>query len=643
MDHALRPDTDYRPDIDGLRALAVMVVVLYHYKLGPFIGGFTGVDVFFVISGYLITRILWREMSIGHFSIVTFYERRFRRIVPPLLTVVVFVFGFGWYVLLPSDFQSLGGQALAGILGFSNLYFWWTTDYFARAASMRPLLHTWSLGVEEQFYLIWPLLLLSVWIGSKNFKARAVTVMMILIVIAISFITSIFAVTRDPVSAFYLPLFRAWELALGGLLVFAPPIASRLTREALSLTGVVLVIGSALFISSEEPFPGWLALPPCLGAAMIILPRSGGSVASKVLGTKPLTWIGKISYSLYLWHWPILVLFRHESFGQYPDRLMSSVLLTISLLLATATWVVVETPARNPQTLKRRQLALVGTPLIMILAFVAVTVVKLEGVPSRLPDNLIVEEKALRSPLRERCHQRRSFEPLRSCVLGDQKVAPDTVVWGDSHGVELSDALGESYRRERRSLLSITLSGCPPALGYASAARPSCGINNAEVLKYILEGVPSAGVVVIASYHFVHLQRVGKQYADGLVETVRRLTSAGKKVVVVGPIPDFAEPIPLVAARMAWRGHNEGPSITRSAWDTKTSDVLSMLSLLTGIDGAQVVDVSGVFCDQNRCLFTKHGRPLLFDDNHPSLEGANEISTLLRSKLDLLKDTSFIR
>lgn len=333
----------YRADVDGLRALAVLPVIAYHMGIGGIPGGFTGVDIFFVISGYLICGIIFNSAMAGNFSYLDFYKRRCLRILPPLFVVLLATLIFGYYHLLPAQFTDLSNSALAALLSASNIFFWKTTGYFDGPADLKPLLHTWSLAVEEQFYILFPIVLLLV---IRLFRHRTTQVM--LLVIAGSLLLSVYGVTRKPTFTFYMLPTRAWEMALGGIIAIAGLEAktarySTNLKHVMSLAGLGLILFGFLWLDTTMPFPAWNALYPCLGSFLIIL-AGQQSVVSRLLALKPVVYIGMISYCLYLWHWPIIVYAR--MFFNFEPGVRELVILALTFTLAVASRYLIEIPFR---------------------------------------------------------------------------------------------------------------------------------------------------------------------------------------------------------------------------------------------------------------------------------------------------------
>jgi len=369
----------WRSDIDGLRAVSVLAVILYHYQMLPFLsGGFVGVDVFFVISGYLITSIIVREVAEERFSFLDFYDRRVRRILPATLATVFLTLLAGYFILLPGSYAVLGETSAYAALGLANFYFLWNTDYFDAAAEMQPLLHMWSLAVEEQFYLFWPILILLV---HKCFarSARALPLFLLTAVLA-GFAMAIWVVSNDSKTGFYMIHARAWELALGGLLVYAPVITRRVVADLASAIGMALVLGSMFLLNTKMAFPGWNALYPCLGAALILWPKAANTWVARGLSIAPMVFIGKISFSLYLVHWPLLVLYRHYGTGKMPGLSEALILTVLCFVIAYLCWRFVEQPFRQPRHGRVLNVS-VGATAMCFVAVLGAGVLNQKGLP----------------------------------------------------------------------------------------------------------------------------------------------------------------------------------------------------------------------------------------------------------------------
>lgn len=344
---------DYRREIDGIRALALIPVILFHAGFETFSGGFVGVDVFFVISGYLITTIIMAELEKGKFSILNFYERRARRILPALFLVMFVCIPFAWFWFLPSDIRDFSQSLVAVSVFVSNILFWRESGYFDTAAELKPLLHTWSLSVEEQFYVLFPLFLILFWKLGKRW---------ILVTLGIAFFASLavaeWAAYAKPLAAFYLLPTRGWELLIGSFAAFYLSQTNRkgfgkITREFGGWLGVVLILYSVFAFNKETPFPGLYALVPTIGTVMFILFATNQTTAGKFVGNKLLVGVGLISYSAYLWHQPLFAFARHRSFSE-PSALVFIFLSFLSILFAYLSWRYVETIFRNKDVIKRR-------------------------------------------------------------------------------------------------------------------------------------------------------------------------------------------------------------------------------------------------------------------------------------------------
>ncbi len=370
-----------RNDIDGLRAVAVLGVVLHHAGLSALPGGFVGVDVFFVISGFLISRIITDGVADGSFSLAHFYERRARRILPALIPVVALSLVAGYWLLLPDDYENLGQSALATLFFANNVLLTLTSGYWDLAATFKPLLHTWSLGVEEQFYIAYPLLALLVLRRRPQLFAP-----MLASGIAVSFLLSVTLSARYPDASFYLIHTRAWELLLGALTAWRLPRTPQPERiaRALALTGLAMIIGAMILIDETAPYRGWRALLPCVGTALILRHGTAGGLAHRMLGCGPLVLVGLASYSIYLWHQPLFAFARAMSITPPSAGLMAALTLT-TLIIGYASWRWIEQPFRDARRWPLRPFVTLGLAATALTGAAGLAVSLTSGLPQRVP------------------------------------------------------------------------------------------------------------------------------------------------------------------------------------------------------------------------------------------------------------------
>lgn len=478
---------NYRPDIDGLRAIAVMSVFLHHLNAVVLPGGFIGVDVFFVISGYLITSHIAEEIRNGVFSIGKFYQRRINRIVPALATVITMSVAVGFILLSPADLILLSKSAASSILGFSNLFFWREYgNYFAANSTEAPLLHTWSLGVEEQFYVIWPLLLFAMFKVGRRF---AISTLLLLLLVA--FLVSEAGTRMVASAAYYLLPTRFFELMIGGLLAllsknFIP--SNNVQSNISAFFGFILVGGSLFFIDKATPFPGVWALWPCLGTALLIWSGLRPSTIHRLLTLQPMVFIGLISYSLYLWHWPIIAFLKY--IGIEIDLYVGTVVMGAAMLLSWLSWKFIETPFRRSggtmpflAVLTKR----FGFPVLILVTLNAIAL-QHHGFPERFsPEVGRLEAAQYTRPneLRAGCHVPTALfdtPPLDRCRLGVPKLKPEGILLGDSFANHFTGMLDVIAKHDGISLMDYTMDGCPPILGYdtgkADAYSKRCLLRN---------------------------------------------------------------------------------------------------------------------------------------------------------------------
>lgn len=614
--------TAYRNDIQGLRALAVAPVVLYHADGRLLPGGFVGVDMFFVISGYLITQILLREIETGTFSVRRFYERRVRRLFPALFVMLAAVLIWGFMILSPEDFDELASTALATIVFASNAMFFSLSDYFEGPAELKPLLHTWSLAVEEQFYLVFPLVLA----GMARFAPRLLKPL--LWIGSVGSLALCILLTRShQMAAFYLPMTRAWELLAGALIAAGavPAVRGQLARDGLSLIGLVLIGASLVLIDRSMRFPGVLALAPVLGTALVIHAGQGGATAGgRLLSLPPLVWLGALSYSLYLWHWPLMAYARYTTIGEpEPVRLWLAAAAAVPLALASLIWI--ERPAQKARLSGSAILSSGG--LAMATAAVACFIIMLgKGIPDRFAPEVVALFEASKdsSPHRDRCHGN-GWELIpyeENCQFGAEGAAPRIVVWGDSFGTEFAVALGEREGAQGRAVMQITASACPPAQGFSLSFRPRCRVLTDATLKALMADTRVERVVLMAHYDRYRPDIAGLM--AGLHRTAVLLGAAGKQVTLVDPIPSMPSDAPRALGLTVARGGDPGAfGADRAAHAGAHAEIVAALESIAADGGASRLDPAEKLCDVRLCpAWRADAGVLYFDDVHLSLAGA---------------------
>ena len=633
----------YRADVDGLRAVAVSAVVLFHaFPQSALSGGFTGVDVFFVISGYLITRIIAAELTEGTFSLGSFYARRIKRIVPALTVVLVASLVAGWFLLLPGDYAVLGESAIAAMLSVSNVYFFRHTGYFDAEAQSMPLLHTWSLGVEEQFYFVWPLALIGLFWLSRKFRVRLLTLALPILVVA--FCYSVWLVTSDGKAAFYLSTSRAYELLIGAVVALAvlPGVLSRRAglMSAMSVVGAGLIVCGFLVLDEQQAFPGWAGLLPTLGAALIILAGQGSvaGIVSRMLATKPFVALGRISYSLYLWHWPVLVFFSHYANGP-PSTLEAAALVALSVGLAALSYRFVEQPMRASRAGNGIQFARFAGAAGMISALGA-AVVFTNGAIGRIPD-AARDVASLDTMWKWRCPEQAAVQGLNGerkfCFLGAPRAtaAQHAVLWGDSqaeHFAPLLDVVG------REIGLSIMLyRNCPAVIdgiryfrhrAQAPHYSTRCGNKRAAMLNWL----KSNRVIVILASQWMGVEQEladrrqsrGDQSSsvllDALRSTVADIDGDRHRIFLLGQIPLDATSKVICAQRTM------AALVTRDCGnfrESKAAEVLNrlipsetILRTMSTDERITFIPVAPRLCTGDVCATVFNGEYIYRDNRH---------------------------
>ena len=528
---------NYRADIDGLRGIAVLAIVLYHSGTFQIRGGFTGVDVFFVISGFLITSILDRELTRGTFSLAGFYERRARRIIPALIATLCLAWLVSFAVLLPHDFKAFSGSLAGAVTFTSNMVFWRDTGYFAAPADTKPLLHTWSLAIEEQFYVLFPLVLVAV-----HRRGRRATQVVIGLIALCSFSLSLWATYHAPKAAFYLAPMRAWELMLGSLVALEafPAPARQSTADCLTALGLGLVLCGLFVVSPTSAFPGVVATLPCVGAALIV---HGGLRARTAVGAllswRPLVFIGLISYSLYLLHWPVLVLARY--YAIWPLReYQGALLLAGAGGLAVVSWRWIERPFRQPQrSVSYTRLTVAAGAAVVLLLGVAGEGYVTDGFAARYPDY------AHRGDT-----DRVAADNDRRCFLVNQPFADwqgtdcflsrrgksVTLLWGDSFSAHLVPGIVNNLGSIDDDILQYSVASCAPILDQENSQHMECRALAEQALTIIKTYAVSK--VILACRWELERERY-PSFLEGIRRTIAVLQSMGTHVIVVGQTPTF--------------------------------------------------------------------------------------------------------
>ncbi len=620
--------TTYRGYIDGLRAVAVLAVLFYHADIG-FPGGYVGVDVFFVISGYLITGLILKEIDGGHFHIVEFWERRMRRILPALTAVVGFSLVAGWFLLMPRDFQKLGQSASAQAMLLANVYFWRESGYFAQAAEVKPLLHTWSLAVEEQFYLLFPLFL----IGLKRFS-RASLVVALGVLSAISFDLSVYCSYMYPSENFYFLPTRAWELMIGSILAAFPGQRAfgRTTTELTSWGGFIAVLCAVFFYDSKTRFPGATAALPCVGTAFVIWSNSRRLTSlGALLSMRPVVFIGLISYSLYLWHWPVLVYSKYWSLGDVSVR-NRVVLLLISAVLAIFSWKFVETPFRKRKLLKSRRQIFRLAGVVTVLLFVSgLTIHASGGFPSRMPPavqeyaNAVGDHDYPRGVELKQA-QAGDFPEIGS---GDKGRPIDLLVWGDSHAMAAMPVLDLLCREHSVRGVSATHLATAPLKGYKSDNRNSPKDDgtafNSAVLEFIhAKHIPD--VVLIARWGgYIETDKGTARLRSGILATMDALQDAGTRIWILRQVPEHPRDVPrdLATAVFNRRDPNKlGLSLAEHLEAYHRQDTL-FEGLSERYPNVVVLNPTDLFVNSfGRCRIALDGKALYRDKDHLTPPGA---------------------
>jgi peptidoglycan/LPS O-acetylase OafA/YrhL len=611
----------YRPEIDGLRALAVMPVIFFHAGIQVFSGGYIGVDVFFVISGYLITSIILSELSDQSFSFIGFYERRARRILPALFFMMAVCLPFAWFFLLPHELKGFSQSLVAVTTYTSNIYFWITTGYFEIAAELRPLLHTWSLAVEEQYYLLFTILLA---VGMRWSRKGIISILILLALFSL-FLAQYLSEIK-PSFTFYLLPTRIWELLVGTFIAFYFQSHQEAKKKGFidelgGIFGICLLLYAIFSFDKQTPFPGFYALIPVLGAALIIIYARQDTLVGKILSTKWLVSLGLISYSLYLWHQPIFAFTRIislEESNHFSLMYMSALVFPLAYL----SWKFVEHPFRDRQKFTRKKVFLYAA--IWSAFFIIV------GLVGQFTNGFLTKEQAAVLAYNEYNNEKEDIGRVGNCFLGQEegpekftsvcsamKADDSALIWGDSHAAALAFGLRAAYP----NLSQFTASGCPPILGEAIKTRPMCKKINDYIGEQVKKLQPSR------IFLYSNWDAYGDQKPSiNLIRTIDyiRTVSPTSKITLIGGTPQFKPSLPTY---MFLKDKSLVLNETLPTYLYKAlSDIDNQFQSFATQNGINFFSSREFLCRDNLCKITASYRdkvmPIIWDYGHLTAAGS---------------------
>ncbi len=658
------PNFLYRPDIDGLRAVAILLVIIFHAFPKFLRGGFIGVDIFFVISGYLITSIILKNQSQHNFSLLDFYSRRIKRIFPALIVVLIFCLVIGWSVLLASEYELLGKHIAAGSVYISNFVLQREAGYFDIDSELKPLLHLWSLAIEEQFYLVFPLLLI---IGGR-FRVNPLVI--ISTCLGVSFLANVIQINDKPTEVFFFPTSRAWELLIGSLIAYlsiysVAKIKVEQISNLVSWFGLTLILVAWIFLNGKKiVYPSWWALLPTIGAACLIFAGEKAWFNRKVLASKTAVFIGLISYPLYLWHW-VLLSFVQITEIEKPKSFVRIVLLLLSILFAWLTYQFVE---KNIRFQKSRFVSLGLLVNLLLIGLIGYSIMRNEGYPNRAVLKNLTQEHVdptqkfftANKQTTPSCLNR--YEALFNlsleegfCLFQDDKKPPTALLMGDSHANHLYTGLLVDTDLTGGNLLNVGIGGC----GLSNQNLPlKCKQIDIKVLEMAV-ATPSIKTVIISSKAFNEERDLKKSsvfnkkspvdknelyviFKNEMTDKLQRLIDAQKHIIFVLDVPDLEFQLTACINR-PWRFTGDlvkNPcAISRQKVDERRQKYLSVVTeILQNFPTVEIWDTLPAFCDANYCWATKNKKILYRDNHHLNEEGSIYLGKYLikhyQNKLD---------
>ncbi|MBK9947776.1 MAG: acyltransferase family protein [Nitrospira sp.] len=621
----------YRPEIDGLRAIAVIPVILFHAGVQLFSGGFIGVDVFFVISGYLITTIILAELETGQFSLLKFYERRARRILPALYLVMAVCLPFACLWLMPSDAIEFANSAIAVVVFASNIFFWQHSNYFDAGTELKPLLHTWSLGVEEQFYVLFPLVLMFAWRMGRRRIVRLVAVVALL-----SFALAVYLSSTKPVAAFFLLPTRAWELAVGSLIAFYLEANERdriplVLKQVLSLIGFGLIVVGVLTLSKETPFPGVYALIPTVGAGLIIVFALPDTFVGRLLMSKVLVGVGLVSYSAYLWHQPLLAFARHRSLAE-PDEVVVAGLVALAFGLAYVTWRYVETPFRRGALISKQLLWRVSlaSAVVLVVSTVGLQLATVEG-KTKLATDMEAQwriytcffevDQPYTTLLQNHCDG--ASEASVQTHDGTSRPSNRFVLYGDSLAAQLYPGLARVLGEDR--IIQLTGGSC-------WAVRVTAGRCADFYDWFVNDYVPNHKLdPIIVSSNWLRLyEKIGDEefrlQLAGLFEKLK-----DHRVIIYSQVARLSADVQRYTYKLEM--FEQGIPKTLKLGTDDLDAVNAVLSEESEKFGFEFIDISQLFCARSQCDVVKDGVVYFGDRLHLTTPGSVLVAQLTHGML----------
>ncbi|KKD60425.1 acyltransferase [Grimontia sp. AD028] len=621
---------NFRYDINGLRAIAVIAVVLFHFNPAWVPGGFAGVDVFFVISGFLMTGIIFRGLENDSFNLFKFYVARANRIIPALAVLCLVLLLYGWFYLTPLDYKALSKHVASSVGFVSNVIYWRESGYFDAASHEKWLLHTWSLSVEWQFYILYPIVLVAL----KKYLSLENSKRLIVIGTVLGFCLSVVATMKWPNPAYYLLPTRAWEMMMGGVAFLYPWSLSGSKKKLTEIIGLALILSSYAFVSSDIPWPGHFALLPVLGAYLVIVSNQQSSFITK---NALFQYLGKWSYSIYLWHWPIVVL------GYYFDLQNWALYgLPLSVILGFLSFRFIEGFKFKSFILWRDFFRVKPVYMAIFLGAVSSISFVYNGFEHRMPEDFkVIASNAKPSPYRETCHIEKYQKPELSC-----EYFKDSVQWailGDSHTVEIAYALAEKLKEYQKGLKHFSFSGCIPS--YTQSDDYSrCSkwynesvhhiINDNHIKNVVFNHRYSAALLGGHESIYPEIGTLSDKHEDilsSIDNAIKDLANSKDKVYVYLPIPEIKKPIGKLLAK-SWLNNYGYENISGASLDfykNRNKIIINHFKEKNYPDNVIFLNPRNAFCNEEDCFAVKDGKALYFDEDHPSVVGARLLVDLI--------------